>query len=305
MNKMLLSLALAAATLTGCASYSSFDQFWGVASRNPFLALTGGKSLNHIIKWGYKNTYLKKLKGVPLEELRKRGLIIDETLADERLYQIYDSFYGYGSGTTTNTYAIYQNGTQDLLNSHYDGGAIYFGVWVETDDKGIIVDYREEGNNPHELPPRFRNKIADLIGEKPVTQSNTAMFLILNKSTGNWGLAVGDDFDGQGYELLLKAYASCVHKDTGIPMNKLKELKQIEAANEGGCKFATPSVDASAMAIFRNEMPDGSYEFHGAFSNTDTIPEKAYRKQEHDCQTEGKNCKLIGVFDKKDVGKVY
>lgn len=305
MKKTLLSALIPLTlSLSGCAAYETLDNFVHQATTNPFLLLTGGETLNHIVKWDYKNTYLSKLKGVHISELQKRGLIVSETLADEGLYELYSSYYGYGTGETTNTYAVYADGSRQLLHSHYDGGAIYFSVWLKTDKNGVIVDYKEEGNNPHELPKSIRNQMADLLGEVPAHHgANTSIVMVLNKTSGNWGVAVGDDNDNVG-ELIVKAAASCVSKDSGIPLGKLKTINDIEMHNKNNaCKLADV-VPPRALALFRNEMPNG-YEFHGAFSDNDQIPDAEYQKQQHDCQTTGKNCKLIRTFGVKDKGQVF
>lgn len=307
MKKALLSAFLPLAlTLSGCAAYEALDEFVYRATTNPFLLLTGGKTLNHVMKWGYKNTYLSKLKGVHISELEKRGLIVSDALAESKhLYEIYSSYYGYGSGTTTNTYAVYADGSQELVNSHYDGGAIYFSVWLETDKNGIIVDYREEGNNPHELPISIRNKMADLLGEAPSDNTlDTRIIMVLNKTSGNWGVAVGGDNDNAG-ELIIKAFASCVSKDSGVPLNKLKTIAEIEALNKNdACKLADVTPPR-ALALFRNELANGGYEFHGAFSETDKISPDEFKKQQNDCQTEGRNCQHLRSFSAKDKGKVF
>ena len=306
MRKTLLTTCLSLAfVLSGCATYDAVNNFVERATTtNPFLLLTGGKTLNHVFHWGYKNTYLNKLKGVHISELQKRGLIVSDTLAKKGLYQIYNSFYGYGSGQTTNTYAIYGDGSYSLLHSHYDGGAIYFSVYLETDKNGTIVNYLEEGNNPHELPPSIRNKMADLLGEAPANTSDTQIVLVLNKTSGNWGVAVGGDNDNAG-ELIVKAFASCVSKDNNVPLSKLKTIPEIEALNKNNsCKLADV-VPPRALALFRNELTDGTYEFHGAFSQTDNIPTDEFKKQQTDCQAEGRNCQLLRSFGAKDRGKVF
>lgn len=291
-------------SLSSCASYDAINNFVDRATSNPFLLLTGGKTLNHVFKWNYKNTYLSKLKGKHISELEKRGLITSYALAYENTYEIYNSYYGYGSGTTTNTYAVYGDGSRRLIHSHYDGGAIYFSVWIETDKNGIITDYTEEGNNPHELPRAIRNKMADLLGEAPINQSNTYIVMSLNKKSGNWGVAVGGDNDNLG-ELIIKAVASCVSKDSGVPLSKLKTIPEIEAINNNNdCKLADV-VPPQSLALFRNELANGGYEFHGAFSDTPTVSIEEFNKQQKDCQTEGKNCQHLRTFDTKDIGKVF
>lgn len=304
MRKTLLSACLPLAfALSGCAAYEAVDNFVGRATTNPFLLLTGGKTLNHVFHWGYKNTYLGKLKGVHISELQKRGLIVSDTLTDKGLYQIYSSYYGYGSGQTTNTYAVYADGSRSLLHSHYDGGAIYFSVWLETDKNGTIVNYREEGNNPHELPQSIRNRMADLLGEAPAGTSDTRIVLVLNKTSGNWGVAVGSDTNTG--ELIVKAFASCVSKDNNVPLSKLKTIPEIEALNKNnGCKLADV-VPPRSLALFRNELAGGAYEFHGAFSQTDNIPTDEFKKQQNDCQAEGRNCRHLRSFGAKDRGKVF
>ena len=90
MKKPLLTICLPLAfALSGCATYEAANNFVERATTtNPFLLLTGGKSLNHVFHWGYKNTYLNKLKGVHISELQKRGLIVSDTLAKDGLYQM-------------------------------------------------------------------------------------------------------------------------------------------------------------------------------------------------------------------------
>lgn len=304
-TKQLITCCTLTLALSACAAYEKVDNFVGKAISNPFLLLTGGETLNHVMKWGYKNTYLSKLKGVHISELQKRGLIVSDTLAHEGLYELYGTYYGYGSGVTTNTYAVYGDGSTQLVNSHYDGGAIYFSVWLKTDKNGVIVNYKEEGNNPHVLPQGLRNKIADLLGEQPVHNkgSDTRMILVLNKTSGNWGLAVGGDNDNAG-ELIVKAFASCVSKDSGVPLSQLKSTIDIDKHNKNNaCKLADV-VPPRALALFRNELSKG-YEFYGAFSQSDTIPDSEYQKEHNDCRTEGKNCRLIRTFGMKDKGKVF
>lgn len=301
--KLLTALLPMTLLLGACSAYESVNNFVERAIDNPFTLLTGGKTLNHIMKWGYQNTYLAKLKGVHISELEKRGLIADYTLAGEGLYQLHSSYYGYGSGTTTNTYAVYGDGSRRLVHSHYDGGAIYFSVWVETDKNGIITDYKEEGNNPHELPPHIKNEILAIIGEAPQNAADTQIILVLNKSSGNWGVAVGGANDNRG-ELIMKAFASCISKDSGIPADKLKSVQDLLKHNKNdACKLADIPPPRAA-ALFRNELAQG-YEFHGAFSDSNTVPDEEYRRQEQDCQSQGKNCRLLKVFGMNDRGKVF
>ncbi|XXQ68731.1 hypothetical protein ACKLNO_02395 [Neisseriaceae bacterium B1] len=105
--------------------------------------------------------------------------------------------------------------------------------------------------------------------------------------------------------MLVKAFASCIHKDTGIALSKLKTPTQIIAANKNdACKMAAVEL-SRALALFRNKLPNGQYEFHGAFSQTDSVPQSEYKKQYNDCKTTGTDCRVIRSFGVKDVGKVF
>lgn len=301
---------LLAISLSGCATYDKINDFVGDFTRNPFTAVagavTGGKrSLPEILnlKIGYKNGYLTKLKGVNIAELRKRGIQLTAGL-EKNEYILYDFMYSYGSDTITNTYAVYGDGRVEQTGSHADYKVATARMWFVTDDNGVIKDYKEFGNSVPVLPTSFRNKIADLLGEQRTQGSDTRIWLVLNKSSGNYGLAVSGAKDNDNV-MLVKAFASCVHKDTGIALSQLKTPTQIIAANKNdACKMSAVEPPR-ALALFRNKLSNGQYEFHGAFSSTDNVPQSEYNKRYNDCKTTGTDCRVIRTFGIKDVGKVF
>lgn len=151
----------------------------------------GKRSLPEILnlKIGYKNAYLTKLKGVNIAELRKRGIQLTVGL-EKNEYVLHDFVYSYGSDTITNTYAVYGDGRVEQTGSHADYKVATAKMWFVTNDNGVIKDYKEVGNSVPVLPTSFRNKIADLLGEQRMQGSDTRIWLVLNKNSGNWGLAV-------------------------------------------------------------------------------------------------------------------
>ena len=170
-------------------------------------------------------------------------------------------------------------------------GQIYF----LTDNNGVIKEYVELGDAVPTLPAQFRTAIADLLGE-------TSIFLAMNKQSGNWGVAVSGKYDTIDISIT-KAMASCVSKDTGLPLSQLKTAEQIDAHNKN-CKLAAVQPPRS-LALFRNKLSNGQYEFHGAFSYTNTVPKGEYNKQESNCKTTGTDCRHIRTFTPKDAGSVF
>ena len=153
-------------------------------------------------------------------------------------------------------------------------------------------------------PQSFRNKLADLPGEKPVGGLDSRVFLVLNKQSGNWGAAVGGTQDND-VVLTVKAFTSCVSKDTGIPLSHLRLPKEIQAHNRNdACKLVAVKPPRS-LALFRNKLGNGQYEFHGAFSETDSVPQSEYDKQYNDCKTSGTGCRVIRTFGPQDAGRVF
>lgn len=297
MKKLLLGSAF---LLSACSQNIN----WNKVMDNPLTILTGGKTLNHVVQWGYKNTYLNQLKGVHISKIAERGLITSYNLAEsDNLYEIYSTYIGWGSGETTNTYAVYADGSRQLLHSHYDGGANYFSIWLETDKDGIIIGYLEEGNDAHEMPAEIRAKLADLLGEDK--NSPAKMMLVLNKESGNFGLAVGDIRDDIE-QLSIKAFASCISKDHKIAINQLKTIEEMDKLNQknnNGCKLAN-IPPPSALSLFKNQLKKGGYEFYGAVGENE-VPDSVFQKEKNDCLNEGIDCELIGTFNQKDKGKIF
>lgn len=133
---------------------------------------------------------------------------------------------------------------------------------------------------------------------------NTQVALSISRKSGNWGVVVGDGHANLK-EMQITSMAACVSKDTGISIDKLSKnrhnLLKIMEENGSECKLGNPSETPRTMAMFRNRLPDGSYNFHGAFSQKLWVENDEFVKQRDDCKKEADNCELIGHFDQPGV----
>lgn len=134
----------------------------GCAGTNPLLAVTGGKSLKEIAKVGYKNPYLRQLKGVHISELQSRGVKLQYDKYQNR-YVLNEFMYQTGSGVETYTYTTYASGDTHLTNIHIDGKTYYGKAWFEVDNDGFITDYVEIGDSVLDLSSILKPALADLL----------------------------------------------------------------------------------------------------------------------------------------------
>lgn len=149
------------------------------------------------------------------------------------------------------------------------------------------------------------------VDDLPSNLKDIQIGLALNHQTGNWGVAIAPmELDSRvAFQMAL---LSCVGKDIGQPLDlsaseqqKEKLFQQYTIAAETGktqCKPADLSYlgyKPKSLALFRNRLANGKYNFHGAFSKTIDVPHSEFKKQFQECKAESENCKHIQTFSFK------
>lgn len=137
---------------------------------------------------------------------------------------------------------------------------------------------------------------------------NLHIEMAFNHKTGNWGVVFGNNKDIQSVRML--ALSSCVSKDLnnrfdGFPSyEQLLHYEQALQSKQSQCKRANLSYlgySPKSVSLFRNQLANGSYDFHGAFSQGVTVPKSEFDKIFAECKAEGTNCRHIQTFNLNNI----